>query len=173
MTSSPLPSDIATPAYVIDVARLKANMAAPTRIRREAGAKVLLATKAFAMPAAFPHLAPYLDGTTASGGLRQEFARILADRWQAREMRRLYVEIERARQLVFARGDGLKGRLGAVDCGRLDALAIRLEEGISENAVGVLVAVEHGDDGGVVLAGIDPGAILALRVCADCVDAAT
>jgi len=62
-----LPTDIATPAYVLDVARLKANMKTAERVRRESGAKVLLATKAFAMPAAFPYMKPSLDGTTASG----------------------------------------------------------------------------------------------------------
>lgn len=62
-----IPAGVATPAYVIDVAKLKANMAAADRVRREAGARVLLATKAFAMPAAFPFMAPHLDGTTASG----------------------------------------------------------------------------------------------------------
>jgi carboxynorspermidine decarboxylase len=37
------------------------------RIKRESGAKVLLATKAWAMPAAFPLMRDTLDGTTASG----------------------------------------------------------------------------------------------------------
>ena len=37
------------------------------RIRREAGCKILLATKAWAMPAAFPLMRDHLDGTTASG----------------------------------------------------------------------------------------------------------
>lgn len=62
-----LPHDIATPAYVLDVARLKANLATADRIRREAGCKILLATKAWAMPAAFPMMREHLDGTTASG----------------------------------------------------------------------------------------------------------
>jgi len=62
-----IPAGVATPAYVIDIAKLKANLEIASRVRKEAGAKVLLATKAFAMPAAFPFMAPYLDGTTASG----------------------------------------------------------------------------------------------------------
>jgi carboxynorspermidine decarboxylase len=59
--------NIATPAYVLDVAALKKNLATAARIKRESGAKVLLATKAWAMPAAFPLLRDVLDGTTASG----------------------------------------------------------------------------------------------------------
>ena len=62
-----LPDTIATPAYVLDVAGLKANIALAARIRREAGCKVLLATKAWAMPAAFSFIRDSLDGTTASG----------------------------------------------------------------------------------------------------------
>jgi carboxynorspermidine decarboxylase len=70
MISNTIPSltaDMRTPAYVLDVAALKRNLAIAARIRREAGAKVLLATKAWAMPAAFPLLRDVLDGTTASG----------------------------------------------------------------------------------------------------------
>ena len=62
-----LPKDIATPAYVLDATLLKRNLATAARIKRETGCKVLLATKAFSMPAAFPLMRDTLDGTTASG----------------------------------------------------------------------------------------------------------
>ena len=62
-----LPADIRTPAYVLDVAALKRNLATAARVRQEAGVKILLATKAWAMPAAFPFIKDALDGTTASG----------------------------------------------------------------------------------------------------------
>ena len=62
-----LPADMSTPAYVLDVAALKRNLATAARIKREAGVKILLATKAWAMPAAFPLMRDTLDGTTASG----------------------------------------------------------------------------------------------------------
>ncbi|MEZ5844480.1 MAG: carboxynorspermidine decarboxylase [Hyphomicrobiaceae bacterium] len=62
-----LPEDMSTPAYVLDVAALKRNMAVAARVKREAGIKMLLATKAWAMPAAFPLMRDTLDGTTASG----------------------------------------------------------------------------------------------------------
>jgi len=62
-----IPDDIRTPAYVLDVAALKRNLATAARIKREAGVKILLATKAWAMPAAFPLMTDVLDGTTASG----------------------------------------------------------------------------------------------------------
>ena len=58
---------IATPAYVLDMAALKRNLARADEIKRETGCKLLLATKAFALPAAFPAMREVLDGTTASG----------------------------------------------------------------------------------------------------------
>jgi carboxynorspermidine decarboxylase len=61
------PAEMATPAYVLDVAALKRNLETVARIRREAGCKMLLATKAWAMPAAFPLMREVLDGSTASG----------------------------------------------------------------------------------------------------------
>ncbi|MBS0241351.1 MAG: carboxynorspermidine decarboxylase [Proteobacteria bacterium] len=64
---SKLPADLQTPAYVLDMAALKRNLATVTRIKQEAGAKVLLATKSWAMPVAFPIMRDVLDGTTASG----------------------------------------------------------------------------------------------------------
>ena len=62
-----LPPRIKTPAYVLDEAALARNLAVAARVKRETGAKVLLATKAFALPAAFAMMAEVLDGSTASG----------------------------------------------------------------------------------------------------------
>jgi carboxyaminopropylagmatine decarboxylase len=62
-----LPADMHTPAYVLDVAVLKRNLDTIARIKRETRCKVLLATKAWAMPAAFALMRETLDGTTASG----------------------------------------------------------------------------------------------------------
>ncbi|MEL7284304.1 MAG: carboxynorspermidine decarboxylase [Pseudomonadota bacterium] len=60
-------TDILTPCFVLDAARLRANLETAARIREQAGCKILLATKAFALPAVFPMMRDYLDGTTASG----------------------------------------------------------------------------------------------------------
>lgn len=62
-----LPANIPTPVFVLDIARLRKNLETAKRVREEADCKILLATKAFAMPAAFPVMKDYLDGTTASG----------------------------------------------------------------------------------------------------------
>jgi carboxynorspermidine decarboxylase len=58
---------IATPAYVADMALLRRNMEMAAYIRSSAACRILLATKAFAMPPVFPMMREYLDGTTASG----------------------------------------------------------------------------------------------------------
>ncbi|MEO0451866.1 MAG: carboxynorspermidine decarboxylase [Pseudomonadota bacterium] len=60
-------NEIPTPCFVLDIARLKSNLETARRVREQAGCKILLATKAFAMPAVFPVMRDYLDGTTASG----------------------------------------------------------------------------------------------------------
>ena len=93
------PSDLQTPAYVLDAAALARNMAVAERVRREAGCKILLATKAFAMPAAFPLMRDHLDGTTASGEYearlgREEFGRevhVYAPAYGPGEVQRLTV----------------------------------------------------------------------------------
>ncbi len=62
-----LPTTMNTPAYVLDEAALIANLATAAKIKRATGCKLLLATKAFALPAAFPLIRETLDGSTASG----------------------------------------------------------------------------------------------------------
>lgn len=62
-----LPEDVPTPCYVLDIALLKRNLRTAQRIKSETGIKMLLATKAWAMPAAFELMRDVLDGTTASG----------------------------------------------------------------------------------------------------------
>lgn len=56
-----------TPVYIADMAVLKKNLETAAHIRSEAGCRMLLATKSFALPAVFPLMRNYLDGTTASG----------------------------------------------------------------------------------------------------------
>lgn len=71
-----MPTELPTPCFVLDIARLRKNLEIAQRVRRQAGCKILLATKAFALPAVFPMMREYLDGTTASG---EHEARLGAD----------------------------------------------------------------------------------------------
>ena len=72
-----------TPAFVVDVEALRRNAAILREVAEAADVHVLLALKAFSMPAAFPYL--YAEGTCASsvhetilggefGGERHAFA---------------------------------------------------------------------------------------------------
>ena len=60
-------SKIKTPAYVLDVARLKANVEKAAYIKQKSGVKIILALKSWSMFSAFEYLKDVLDGTTASG----------------------------------------------------------------------------------------------------------
>src|SRR6185295_6697729 len=79
------------------VAALKRNLDKAACIKRESGCKILLATKAWAMPAAFPLMRDVLDGTTASGEYearmgREEFGKevhVYAPAYTEGEIRRL------------------------------------------------------------------------------------
>ena len=130
-----LPDDIATPAYVIDMAALRRNLATAARIRTEAQCKVLLASKAFALPAAFPMMREVLDGTTASGEYearlgRETFGRevhVYAPAFSEPEVRRL---VGIADHIYFNSASQLERFLPLVKAARTST---RLEVGIRIN----------------------------------------
>jgi carboxynorspermidine decarboxylase len=64
-----------SPCFVVDTRLLERNARILSRVRDEAGCRVLLALKGFAMWSAFPSIAPWLDGATASGSTEAELAR--------------------------------------------------------------------------------------------------
>jgi len=69
MTKTPLPdwiNDCPSPAYVLEEAKLRANLELIDRVQKEAGCTVILALKGFAMWSAFPLVRQYLKGCTAS-----------------------------------------------------------------------------------------------------------
>jgi carboxynorspermidine decarboxylase len=56
-----------SPAFVVDAARLRANLAILADVRDRAGIKVLAALKAFSMWSVAPIIGEYLDGVCTSG----------------------------------------------------------------------------------------------------------
>ena len=60
-------SRVDSPAFVVDAAKLRANLAILADIRDQAGIKVLAALKAFSMWSVAPIIGEYLDGTCTSG----------------------------------------------------------------------------------------------------------
>src|SRR5690606_37840505 len=58
---------VGTPAYVIDLGALEANLEILGDVQRRTGAKILLALKAYAAFSTFPLIRKYLRGICASG----------------------------------------------------------------------------------------------------------
>ncbi len=140
MTMPNLPLTLKTPAYVLDVAALKRNLATAARIKKETGCKILLATKAWAMPAAFPLMRDVLDGTTASGEYearmgREEFGKevhVYAPAYAPGEVERL---AGMADHIYFNSPDGIARGLAIVKAaGR--HVGIRINPGVSNATVG-------------------------------------
>lgn len=61
------PTTVPSPCFVVDVAAVEHNLRILRDVADEAGATVLLALKAFALPGVFPLIRSYLDGVCASG----------------------------------------------------------------------------------------------------------
>ncbi|MFA5902239.1 MAG: carboxynorspermidine decarboxylase, partial [Hyphomicrobium sp.] len=135
-----LPADMATPTYVLDVAALKRNLETVARIRREAGCKVLLATKAWAMPAAFPFMRDVLDGTTASGEYearlgREEFGKevhVYAPAYSPGEVERL---TKLADHIYFNSPEQL-ARFGGIAKAAGANIGVRINPGYSNATLG-------------------------------------
>jgi carboxyaminopropylagmatine decarboxylase len=136
-----LPTDIRTPTYMLDAARLKQNIATAVRIKREAGCKMLLATKAWAMPAAFPLMRDALDGTTASGEYearlgREEFGKevhVYAPAYTEGEIRRL---VEIADHIYFNSPEQITRFLPIVRQKPSIEIGIRVNPGYSNATLG-------------------------------------
>ncbi len=58
---------VPSPAFVVDAARVRANLAILAEVRNQSGARVLAALKAFSMWSLGPMIGEYLDGVCASG----------------------------------------------------------------------------------------------------------
>jgi carboxynorspermidine decarboxylase len=58
--------DVPSPAYVLEEAKLRANLELMKRVQLDAGCTIILALKGFAMWSAFPLVRQYLPGCTAS-----------------------------------------------------------------------------------------------------------
>ena len=91
VVSQILKFDIDTPAFIVSEDLLLKNLSVLDRVKRESGAKILLALKAFAMYKTFPLLNTVLDGVCASspnearlgreefGGIVESFAAAYSD----------------------------------------------------------------------------------------------
>ncbi len=136
-----LPPDIATPAYVLDEAALKRNLATAARIKKETGCKILLATKAFALPAAFPLMRETLDGTTASGEYearmgREEFGKevhVYSPAYLPGEVERV---IALAEHVYFNSPDQIRRYLPLLKKSPKTKIGLRINPGFSNATLG-------------------------------------
>lgn len=74
MTNPYFDQAIPSPCYVLNEAKLKANLELMQRVQQESGASIILALKGFAMWSAFPLVSQYLKGCTASSAWEAELA---------------------------------------------------------------------------------------------------
>ena len=70
-----LTGQVHTPCYLINSEAIRRNCRTLAQVRERSGAKILLALKAFALPAAFPLIRQYLDGVCASGPIEAQLGR--------------------------------------------------------------------------------------------------
>jgi carboxynorspermidine decarboxylase len=66
---------VPSPAFVVDLSRLRKNLEHLRSVKERAGCKILLAQKGFAMWATYPLISQYLDGTCSSGPWEAMLAR--------------------------------------------------------------------------------------------------
>lgn len=136
-----LPNDIKTPAYVLDVRALKRNLKTAARIKRETGCKILLATKAFAFPAAFPLMREVLDGTTASGEYearmgKEEFGKEVhaySPAYAPGEVQRL---TKIAKHIYFNSPSQIREHLPVLNKARDVSIGLRINPGYSNATLG-------------------------------------
>lgn len=141
MTHPALPDSIATPAYVLDETALARNLETAARIKRETGGKILLATKAFALPAAFPMMREILDGTTASGEYEarlgfDEFGKevhVYSPAYMPGEVERL---TKLARHIYFNSPEQIRRYLPVVKAAPGVKIGIRINPGYSNATLG-------------------------------------
>jgi carboxynorspermidine decarboxylase len=69
------PARVPSPAFVVDLSRLRRNLEHLRTVKQRAGCKILLAQKGFAMWATYPIISQYLDGTCSSGPWEAMLAR--------------------------------------------------------------------------------------------------
>lgn len=67
--------EVATPCYLISEDVIQRNCEQLAAVQRRTGAKILLALKAFALPAVFPLIRSYLPGICASGPIEARLGR--------------------------------------------------------------------------------------------------
>lgn len=70
-----IPAHVPSPCYLLEVAKLRANLALIDRVQKESGCTIILALKGFAMWSSFPIVREYLSGCSTSSYNEARLAR--------------------------------------------------------------------------------------------------
>jgi carboxynorspermidine decarboxylase len=173
-----LPPDLPTPCFVVDEARLAANLAVLNRVQERTGAKILLALKGFAMFSVFPLLRRTLHGVCASSPHearlgREEFGRevhVFAAAYSDDDIREIarYADHVLFNSLAQLRRFGPTLRQRSRALGGPVELGLRLNPEHSEGAVPLYDPCAPGSRLGIreaALADLDAAALQAQGVC--------
>lgn len=160
---------VATPCYLLSEDVIARNCTILAEVQQRTGAKILLALKAFALPALFPLIAQSLHGVCASGPIearmgREEFGREVhtyAPAYSPSQMERV---IRYSDHILFNSIGQWRQHLAAVlQSGRKIEIGLRVNPGHSEVAIdlynpclpGSRFGISPSDLEGVDLTGID------------------
>ena len=118
-------SGVETPAYIVDLGRLRANLSILGDVQARAGCKILLALKGFAMWSVFPVVGEYLAGIAASSPHEARLGReqlgkevhAYAPAWSDADIAELVTLVDHIVFNSFAQWQRFRSRVGGIPCG--------------------------------------------------------
>lgn len=151
---------VETPCYLISEDVIAANCRVLDQVQQRTGARILLALKAFALPALFPLIARHLHGVCASGPIeaqlgREDFGREVhtyAPAYTAAQMERVIRYSDHILFNSIAQWQQHRGAIAA--CGRRIEVGLRVNPGHSEVEVELYNPCLPGSRFGILAAGL-------------------
>jgi carboxynorspermidine decarboxylase len=118
-------SGVETPAYIVDLGRLRANLAILGDVQAQSGCKILLALKGFAMWSVFPVVGEYLAGIAASSPHEARLGReqlgkevhAYAPAYSEEDVRELLTLVDHVVFNSFSQWQRFRSMMGGIKCG--------------------------------------------------------
>ncbi len=118
-------SGVETPAYIVDLGRLRSNLAILGDVQAQSGCKILLALKGFAMWKVFPVVGEYLAGIAASSPHEARLGReqlgkevhAYAPAYSEEDIRELLTLVDHVVFNSFGQWQRFRSMMGRVACG--------------------------------------------------------
>jgi carboxynorspermidine decarboxylase len=116
---------VETPAYIVDLGRLRSNLAILGDVQAQSGCKILLALKGFAMWSVFPVVGEYLTGIAASSPHEARLGReqlgkevhAYAPAYSEDDIRELLTLVDHVVFNSFGQWQRFRSMMGGVACG--------------------------------------------------------